>query len=400
LIFEYVGNGLTSRSDVNFKILTPLSKKLQTVQRISLYRDIFVGDDLTLLQLYFKILELNVGGLVKKMTIMPYIRMGYDDRRGHVTAEANDKAYRAVLPGVLHQLSPLLPSLVKLVYTTQSSFSDQMLPNSFLDDISNFPLLQHLELAVDDPAHVNNLLKLKHLKVVRLTVFRSGSEAIRSMAEVEEGCERLVLDQLNIIDDDESLPCHPAILGFIGLVDAKSVDLSICPDALPALACIVNSPTVLCLGRCNDNLEESDSILDAQLNRFTKVEHLSLSGLNFHEGQNMYTNILTSLTSLQSITLEDYYRPDLQNLIEALAPATSAVRLKTIYLNNVVKDWFLGEEEEEDHGWYPGCTIHDVADLIKVTADRGIELVGSTLREREDLLKRLSAWGLTGSNRV
>jgi hypothetical protein len=139
-----------------------------------------------------------------------------------------------------------------------------------------------------------------------------------------------------------------------------------------------------------------DSILDAQLNRFTGLEHLTLAGSS--TTPDIYTNMLAALTSLESIEFEEYYDCDIPNLIEALAPSTSAIRLKTIFLNNIDGGQLDGDDgPEENYGWPRSCTIDHVADLIKVTADRGIELSGSTLEAREELLKRLSEQGL---NRV
>jgi hypothetical protein len=369
LIFKHLGDGALDlyHSTRNFAILVPISKTLQPFQRINLYKNVHVKNLKSLLLLAFQLLKTGDGGLVKAMSF------GQDSTFAHADGE--------LFKAVVDQVAPLLSSLEKL----KDRFSDLPQPNNFLSNIHHFRMLRHLELAFNDPTHLNDLLSLQHLNEVHLRLV-APLVITPPTSRGSMNYNRLAVDILEVtLLDDEDFP--PDLLAFIGMVDARNYTFQNPRDLFSAVARIKNSPLQLTLlglyGRTG-----TLQLMDIQLNRFTSLQHLILGGEHLLASDTFFNNVFTNLTCLSKLTIDSDLIIDVPHLVDALTPTTAANSLREIVMDNTnAEDVDFAIEYDDWGGWPDGCEIEDVARLIEVTNARGIKLSGSTLEAYEIALQ-------------
>jgi hypothetical protein len=374
LIFKHLGNGALDRDYAtrNFAILVPISKTLQPFQRINLYKNVHVKDLKSLLLLAFQILKTGDGRLVKAMAFGSSI----------VFAHADGALFKAVVD----QVAPLLTSLEKLELT-QDDFSTLTPTNNFLSNIHHFQMLRHLDLAFNDPTHLDDLLSLQHLNEVHLQLVAPLVITLPT-SRGSMNYNRLAVDILEVtLLDDEDFP--PDLLAFIGMVDAQSYAFDSPRDLFSAVACINNSPIQLTLFGGSGHVAGVPQLMDTQLNRFTSLHHLILGGEDLIASDTFFNNVFTNLTRLSKLTIGYDFNIDVPHFVDTLRPSTLAQSLREIIMHNTDTEWVTqwADVEEDWEVWPDGCKIEDVARLIQITKVRGIKLSGSTLEAYEIALQ-------------
>jgi hypothetical protein len=372
LIFKHLGNGALVRDYAtrNFAILVPISKTLQPFQRINLYKNVHVKNLKSLLLLAFQLLKTGDGGFVKAMSF------GQDS----IFAHADGELFKAVVD----QVAPLLSSLEKLELT-QDYFSIITPTDNFLSNIHHFQMLRHLDLAFNDPTHLNDLLSLQHLNEVHLQLV-APLVITPPTSRGSMNYNRLAVDILEVtLQDDEDFP--PDLLAFIGMVDAPSYAFESPRDLFSAVACINNSPIQLTLFGGSGYVAGVPQLMGTQLNRFTSLQHLILGGKDLIASDTFFNNVFTNLTCLSKLTIGYDFNIDVPHLVDTLTPSTLAESLREIIMDNTDADKVDDLREEDWDGWWPGCEIEDIARLIEFTKARGIKLSGSTLQAYEIALQ-------------
>ncbi len=222
-------------------------------------------------------------------------------------------------------------------------------------------------------------------------VLSGDNSKVENSTEITSNVRQLSLDKFAItVYAPSSL-----LIPFFQSIKAKDVTLSI-----PQVADVLSRSLAALDSSVTSHMTLHNSllpfILDSQLNRFTRLRHLSL-GSGITANKSFFTAILA--TPLISLCLKYGFDLDAQSLIDALKGPTGLKELKTLQLDNIEAE----EEEDSDDGGYGGvtalpdywtdtCTMEHVTELRTMARTGDFELSGTTMRVEEISRRILGEW--------
>jgi hypothetical protein len=281
---------------------------------------------------------------------------------------------------VLAGIRDLVPHLRSIHWAAAPTFG-----NIFLDQIKTFEELEVMVLATTSSKYFD-LLEMKNLKKVYLQILGDDNN-LEKVTESASSVRQLSLDTFCI---NVCAP-SPLLINFIQSIKAKEVILRIrhavdlMSRSLAALDPSITSHMALY------NSRRSPLILDSQLNRFTRLSHLTLVS-SIDVDKSFFKTILR--TPLIYLGLGVGFDLDAQNLIDALKDPDSAKQLEELDLDNI--DFEEQSEEEFLLGelpdcWTDRCTMEHVAELRSIARTSGFELSGSAMEAQETCRRILAA---------
>jgi hypothetical protein len=259
----------------------------------------------------------------------------------------------------------------------------------FLDRIRTFEQVEVVRLCTTSLKYFD-LLEMKNLKQVHLGLFGDDTK-LEKIAEPASSVRQLSLDKFFV----RVYAPSPLQIHFFQSIKAKDVTLSI-----PQVADVLSRSLAALDSSVTSHMTLHNSllpfILDSQLNRFTRLRHLTL-GSSMSANKSFFTAILA--TPLISLCLKYGFDLDAQSLIDALKGPTGLKELKTLQLDNIEAE----EEEDSDDGGYGGvtalpdywtdtCTMEHVTELRTMARTGDFELSGTTMRVEEISRRILGEW--------